>query len=101
PAGVGGMMRRYAKATLALLVAGFTLLAGLAFASAQQGSALTVRDVDATDPEAVQVTFSYAGDRNDLTDLAIREDGDIVETTTAVPLSDQQSLGVVLAIDAS
>ncbi len=95
-------MRRLAGFLLAALIAGLTLLVGLGPATAQDAdSALLVREVDATDPAAVTITFSYAGDRNDLTDLAVREAGNLVDTTTAVPLDDQQSLGIVLAIDAS
>lgn len=70
-------------------------------AGAQDAPTMSIRAVDATDPEAVKVTFTYAGDRNDLSDLVIREQGDIVDSTTAVPLSDQQQLGIVLVIDSS
>lgn len=70
-------------------------------AGAQDAPALSIRAVDATDPEAVKVTFTYAGDRNDLSSLVVREQGDVVESTTAVPLSDQQELGIVLVIDSS
>jgi hypothetical protein len=93
-------MRRSLGAALAALV-GVSLLGGWGSAAAQEGPALAVRQVDATDPEAVQVTFTYAGDRDDLSDLVVREGGDLVDTSTAVPLADQQSLGIVLVIDAS
>jgi tight adherence protein B len=94
-------MRRAAGLALAALLALATLVAGVDRASAQEAPVLSVREVDATDPSAVQVTFTYAGDRNDLTDLAVREGDRLVDTNTAVPLSDQQSLGIVLVIDAS
>jgi tight adherence protein B len=95
-------MRRLGGAALAGLIGLLTLLIGVAPSSAQDGEpALSVREVDATDPDAVRITFSYAGDRNDLTDLAVREAGNLVDTSTAVPLDDQQALGIVLAIDAS
>jgi tight adherence protein B len=95
-------MRRLVAIALALLTACAALAFGLGPASAQDDdAALSVREVDATDPTAVQITFSYAGDRNDLTDLVVREAGTIVDTSTAVPLDDQQTLGIVLAIDAS
>ena len=95
-------MRRLGRAALALSLVALTLLLGLAPSSAQDdGSALVIRSVDATDPANVEVVFGYQGDRNDLADLAVRESGDLVENTTAVPLSDQQALGVVLLIDAS
>lgn len=94
-------MRRLGRAALALALVVLTLALGLGSSSAQDQPALTIRSVDATDPANVQVTFSYAGDRNDLSDLTVRESGDLVEATTAVPLSDQQALGVVLVIDVS
>jgi len=95
-------MRRLGRAALALSLVVLTALLGLTPSSAQDsGSALVIRSVDATDPANVEVVFSYQGDRNDLADLAVRESGDLVENTTAVPLSDQQALGVVLTIDVS
>jgi tight adherence protein B len=92
------------KARLALVAAltGAALLAGGGPARAQDGgSEIGIRAVDSTDPEAVEVTFFYSGDRADLSGLTVREDGDIVESTSAVPLDDQQDLGVVLVIDSS
>lgn len=94
-------MRRAGGLALALLLALATVAVGFDRASAQEGPALSVREVDATDPSAVQVTFTYAGDRDDLRDLTVREADRLVDTTTAVPLSDQQALGIVLVIDAS
>jgi tight adherence protein B len=94
-------MRRALAALLAVLGAALVLLPGGQSASAQQESALAVRAVDATDPSAVKVTFTYAGDRNDLRDLAVREGARLVDTTTAVPLGEQQSLGIALVIDTS
>ena len=44
---------------------------------------------------------STAGERDDLADLTVREDDELVEATAAVPLDDQQALGVVLVIDSS
>lgn len=94
-------MRRLGRAALALSLVVLTVLLGLVPSSAQDGSALTIRSVDATDPENVEVVFSYQGDRNDLTGLTVREAGDLVEASTAIPLADEQALGIVLAIDAS
>lgn len=94
-------MRRRAGVALAALVAGLVVLPGLGSALAQGSPAIGIRGVDATDPAQVEVTFTYAGDRDDLSDLVIREGDRIVDTTAAVPLSDQQSLGIVLVIDAS
>ncbi|MGV3759924.1 MAG: type II secretion system F family protein [Actinomycetota bacterium] len=95
-------MRRLGRAALALSLVVLTLLLGLNPSSAQDdGSGLVIRSVDATDPASVEVVFGYQGDRNDLTDLTVREAGDLVQAATAVPLSDQQALGVVLTIDVS
>ncbi|MGQ0830505.1 MAG: type II secretion system F family protein [Microthrixaceae bacterium] len=94
-------MRRAALALLGLILVSVSLAAGITSAGAQDGSVLAVRSVDATDPKAVKVTFTYAGERNDLADLSVRAGDRLVKATTAVPLSDQQGLGVVLVIDAS
>lgn len=94
-------MRRAGVALVALLTGALLLLGGSS-ARAQDGeSAISIRQVDSTDPAAVEVTFFYSGDREAVGDLTVREDGDVVQTTPAVPLDDQQSLGVVLAIDSS
>lgn len=97
-------MQRVTRALLGSILAAVALVLGVttgASAQAQQGPALAVREVDATDPAAVKVTFTYAGNRNDLTDLVVREGDRVVKATTAVPLSDQQALGIVLVIDSS
>ena len=95
------MMRRAAAAAGAALLAALSLALGIGGAAAQEPSALSIREVDATDPGAVEVTFTYAGDRNDLGDIVVREGDRIVDASTAVPLSDQQALGIVLVIDSS
>ncbi|MGK2949622.1 MAG: type II secretion system F family protein [Acidimicrobiales bacterium] len=94
-------MRRLVATLATALVALVGLLVGVVPAAGQDSPALGVRDIDATDQDAVEVTFFYAGDRADLTGLTVREGGDQVESTTAVPLDDQETLGVVLVIDAS
>ena len=65
-------------------------------------SALGIRQVDSTDPAAVEVTFFYTGERDAL-GRPHRAGGrrQVVDDTSAVPLDDQQSLGVVLVIDSS
>src|SRR5688572_7623548 len=93
-------MRRALLALSALVVG--VLVLGAPTARAQDGeSRIGIRQVDSTDSSAVEVTFFYSGDRADLADLTVREDGKLVEAESAVPLQDQQSLGVVLVIDAS
>ena len=75
---------------------------GVAPAGAQDDDApLAIREVDATDQAAVDVTFFYSGERADLADITVRENGELMEATAAVPFDDQQTLGVVLVIDAS
>jgi tight adherence protein B len=91
---------------LAFVAVGLAALAiggvGGGAASAQDPEiGLGIREIDATDPAAVEVTFFYAGDRADLADIVVRESGQIRDTTTAVPLDDQQALGMVLVVDAS
>lgn len=95
-------MRRFAAALL-LTIACTMVGAFAAPADAQDGSssALTVREVDATNPAAVSVTFTYTGDRNNLRDLVVREGDRVVQANTAVPLSEQRALGIVLVIDSS
>lgn len=96
-------MRRVAAAlllTVACAVGG-ALLTGPAVAQDSGSSGLAVREVDATNPAAVSVTFTYSGDRNDLRDLVVREGDRIVQTSSAAPLSDQRALGIVLVIDSS
>jgi tight adherence protein B len=94
------------RRSLGVVAAGLVALAisgvGLSPAGAQDPEiGLGIREVDATDPAAVEVTFFYAGDRADLADIVVREGGRVVDTTSAVPLDDQQALGVVLVVDAS
>jgi tight adherence protein B len=94
-------MRRAAALALAL---GLLLLSiwGTGPAGAQdQDAPLAIREVDATNLDAVDVTFFYSGERDDLADLTVRENGDLVEAAPAVPYDDQAALGVVLVIDAS
>jgi tight adherence protein B len=94
-------MRRAGLALVALTLGSILLLGGAPARAQDGGSAISIRQVDSTDPEAVSVTFFYSGERAALADLTVREDGEVVDAEPAVPLDDQQSLGVVLAIDAS
>ncbi len=94
-------MRRVAALATAV---GLALLAVVSMAPAgaqDDDSPLAIREVDATNPDAVNVTFFYSGERDDLADITIRENGELMEATPAVPLDDQRALGVVLVIDAS
>ncbi len=90
-----------ALAALGAAIAGPVMLAGPA-AAQQAAERLVIRGVDATDPGSVAVTFGYSGSRDDVSDVAIRQDGDLVETAPKVaPLDDAEQLGVVLLIDSS
>ncbi|MET0904209.1 MAG: VWA domain-containing protein, partial [Acidimicrobiales bacterium] len=93
-------MRR-ALVAVAALVGGLLLLGGAPARAQDSDSQLGIRQVDSTDAEAVSVTFFYTGERDDLADLTVREDDRIVDASSAVPLDDQQALGVVLVIDSS
>ena len=91
---------------LAVLGVGLTLVvalgSGAVAAGAQDPSpAIGIREVDATDPSAVSVTFFYSGDRTDLASLTVRENGRLVDATSAAPFGKTRSLGVVLVVDAS
>ena len=90
------------RALLAFAVGAVLLVAGgPAVAQDADAPALGIRQVDSTDAGAVDVTFFYTGERDALTDLTVREGDRVVEAAAAVPLDDQQSLGVVLVIDSS
>ncbi|MEX2293189.1 MAG: type II secretion system F family protein [Acidimicrobiales bacterium] len=96
-----GHRTRALLAPLVVLLGIGAMLLASGTASAQATSALSVRSVDARNPEAVQVTFTYVGDRRDLTGLAVREGDVLVRAQAAVPLADQRALGIALVIDAS
>jgi VWFA-related protein len=88
------------------LAAAFVVLAGIAagtgaVAGAQEGTELIVREVDGTDLSAVQITFLYGGDRDDLASLTVRENGRQVETSAPAPLQEGSEQGVVLLVDVS
>ncbi|MEJ7845863.1 MAG: type II secretion system F family protein [Acidimicrobiales bacterium] len=70
-----------AAALLGMSLGGFAVLVGAAHAADAQegGDRLVVRAVDATDPSAVQVTFSWSGDPGDLSDLEVLDGGRSIE----------------------
>ena len=78
------------------------LISGVAAgAQTDGGSDLVVRSVDGRDPDAVGVEFVWTGDRDQVPDLVVRENGSIVESTTPVRLEEDADFGIVLAIDTS
>ena len=84
-----------------LAVVAFMSMTSAGMASAQDPITLEVRQVDATDTGQVKVVFSYSGERENVGDLVVRQAGKVVDASEAVPLEDQQALGIVLLIDAS
>lgn len=69
---------------------------------AQQGDpTLVIRSLDGRDPSAVRAEFLWTGDRAQVPDLVVRENGTVVESTSPVRLDDDQDFGIVLAIDTS
>lgn len=62
---------------------------------------LVVRSIDGTDREAVEAEFIWTGNRAQVPDLVVREDGKVVDSTSPVRLDDQQDFGIVLVIDTS
>ena len=92
-------MRRAAAGLFVLLALAATL--GVGAASAQDDTRLGIREVDATNAEGVEVTFFYSGDRDNLKGLTVRDGDRVVNSSSAVPLDDQQAIGIVLLIDAS
>ena len=94
-------MRRALAGLLALFALAATLGVGVSASSAQDSTRLGIRDIDATDADEVTVTFFYSGDRDNLRNLAVRDGDRVVDASAAVPLADQQAIGIVLLIDAS
>jgi tight adherence protein B len=88
----------------ALLVALVAALAGVGSAGAQEATEerFGIREIDATDPGNVRVTFFFDGDRAAASAVTIRQGDRLVEPTGPVaPLDDSRAMGVVLLIDTS
>jgi tight adherence protein B len=99
-------MRR--RAALSSFLVALLALAGLlsvapgAGAQAESDERIGIREIDATDPDDVAVTFFYSGDRAAAADVAIRQGDAVVEPNgPIVPFDDDRSLGVVLLIEVS
>jgi tight adherence protein B len=99
------MRRRAAlSAVLVALLAmvGLLSVAPGAGAQAESDERIGIREIDATDPDDVAVTFFYSGDRAAAADVAVRQGDAVVEPNgPVVPFDDDRSLGVVLLIDVS
>lgn len=87
----------------ASFVACLLVLVGPAvLAQSEDASPLTIRRVDATNPEAVAVDLIWTGDREALTDVTIREGGQERPNQEPVPLSTAGvKPAIVVAVDVS
>jgi tight adherence protein B len=97
-------LRRLGFAALVAACAVFAL-APTAFAQSAGGAnAITIRQIDGTDPQHVTVSFVYNGQRADLEELTVREEGRLAHTDPPVPLARagiNRSLVIVLDKSAS
>ena len=70
--------------------------------AAWAADAVSIRSVDATGFPAVKANVLFAGERPNLADVSVRENGRIVSDIEVVPLSESQTpVGIVLVIDTS
>ncbi|MFN8019729.1 MAG: VWA domain-containing protein [Acidimicrobiales bacterium] len=89
-----------AAAVLASL--GALLVGPMAAAQSSSENMLAIRGIDATNRDAVKVTFLYTGEPEDLKALAIREDGATKEVTDLTNLrKTDERLGTVYVVDLS
>ena len=70
-------------------------------AGAQQDDTLVIRSLDGRDPGAVVAEFLWTGDRAQVPDLVVRENGTVIDSTSPIRLDDARDFGIVLAIDTS
>lgn len=85
-----------------LALVGLLAVAPGAGAQAEAEERIGIREVDATDPDDVQVTFFYGGDRAAAADVTLRQGDAVLQPNgPVVPFDDDRSLGVVLLIDVS
>ncbi|MCB0970824.1 MAG: type II secretion system F family protein [Acidimicrobiales bacterium] len=77
------------------------VLAPMAAAQANDNM-LAVRSIDGTEQDAIELTFLYTGQPQDLDELTIREDGDLVDGVELTNLrKTDQSLATVYVVDLS
>jgi tight adherence protein B len=101
------MRSRARRAGLAALVAACAAFAVGPAAFAQSdgaGRGLAIRQIDGTDPAAVSVSFVYNGERSDLEELTLREEGRLAPTEPPVPLANagiQRAVMIVLDVSVS
>ena len=93
---------RIALAASALAAGAAVLVAPLAAGGQANDDMLAVRSVDATERKAVDVTFLYTGEPDDLSQLTIREDGALIKGVDLTPLQKtDQGLATVYVVDLS
>lgn len=93
--------RRCVAAAVALVVLAVSFLAVAPARAQTSDPQLVIRSIDGTDRAAVEVEFLWTGDRAQVPDLVIRENGEVVDSSLPVRLDDQRDFGIVLAIDTS
>ena len=88
-----------------LVAAGLLFVAGpAAFAQDDNEAGFVIRQIDGTNPDKVGVTFVWNGDRAELEEMTLREDGRLAPTDPPVPLARagiKRSLVIVLDKSAS
>jgi tight adherence protein B len=98
-------MRRRSRLALglsALAACGAVLVAPLAAGGQTDDAMLAVRAIDATDKRAVEVTFLYTGQPDDLDQLTVREDGELKTVDDLTPLQrTEQGLATAFVVDLS
>ena len=90
------------RSRLAAVAAVLCALTVLVAPPAHAADAVSIRSVDATAFPAVKVNVLFAGERPNLADVSVRENGRIVPDIEVVPLSESQTpVGIVLVVDTS
>lgn len=98
----GALGPRGLAAVAAVLLVGLVGSGPAAVAQDAEPSPLVIREIDATDPDAVEVGIIWNGQRAALDDLAVREGGQEREREPVVPLSKTGvETALVVAVDTS
>jgi tight adherence protein B len=97
-------LRRLGVAVVVAACAVFALAPTVFAQGSDRANAITIRQIDGTDPQHVTVSFVYNGERSDLDELTVREEGRLAPTEPPVPLARagiKRSLVIVLDKSAS
>ena len=87
PVSVGRRRLRVLGALAACFVSCLVVVVGPAVLAQEEPSPLAIRRVDASDPDAVAVDLIWTGQRDALSDVTIREEGQERPSDTPEPLS--------------